>query len=598
MVLRLARFANVFASRRQTSIRENSIVKKLIYPAVLLVFAFVGRSFGQSQTPPVACVSIASFQKIIDDISSLGSYVGQPNAGMMVEGFVPIFTGGTLPANLAKDKAIGAVVTMNPQNTGYVGYGFLPIPEMAKVVEGLAALGVAKSDAAGGAVQLTGRGGKPLFAKQQAAWTFVAPQSEHLAALPAEPEALLGGLNTQYDIGMRVNMQSIRPQERQFALAAIKQGMAANQARTAGADPDVAAMQERMQATQMKQIEQFINELDQMNVGLAVDPSSHNLVSELTVSAVAGTKMANTATQYASTKPILAGYALPDAAGSIVYAAPLGPEDIEINLQSMSSVKELLLKKIAQLPANAPQPLILSCVQDLCKVIEETLRSGRIDLGGAILFPNNQPVLIASANVADAAKVEEVIKRLIDFGKAMPNFPAVADGGTAGDAHFMKLTVPVPDPDAQRVLGPTMDIHIGFSPKTVHISVGNDQLASLKQSFANTAPVETPVRIALSAKKILQFASAVAPMGQQMIAPVLDGAPDNDKWLITLKGINNGLVMHSEIESGVLSIIGKAVQMAQQQAQAQFGAPPGGQPAPAPPAPVNGTGTLTVPPAR
>ena len=65
-----------------------------------------------------------------------------------------------------------------------------------------------------------------LYMKQVGDWTFVSQAPEGFASAPEDPAKLLGGLDTQYDMGVQAHIQNIPEVFRQLAVEQIKLGMA------------------------------------------------------------------------------------------------------------------------------------------------------------------------------------------------------------------------------------------------------------------------------------------------------------------------------------------------------------------------------------
>jgi hypothetical protein len=95
---------------------------------------------------------------------------------------------------------------------------------------------------------------------------------------------------------------------------------------------------------------------------------------------------------------------------------------------------------------------------------------------------------VAGGYVADGAAVEKVLKDLVDVAKDTPNFPQVEfNAGAHGDVKLHRLSMPVPDREAQNVFGETLDVVVGTGPQSMVVAAGKDAEATLKKVLDDSA---------------------------------------------------------------------------------------------------------------
>ena len=68
--------------------------------------------------------------------------------------------------------------------------------------------------------------GKQLYARDTGqGWVFVSDRAATLATVPADPAALLGGMESRYDIALRLSIRSIPEKQGSGILNALKQAV-------------------------------------------------------------------------------------------------------------------------------------------------------------------------------------------------------------------------------------------------------------------------------------------------------------------------------------------------------------------------------------
>ena len=169
---------------------------------------------GAQEIKPVAVVSIASIDKLMADVEYLTAVGGSPDMGKLATGMAGIYVNG-----IDRAKPLGAYVMM--EGLEPVVTGFVPVKDLKAVLQTLKNQGIEPRDAGGG-VQEINAGGQTIFLKEQAGWAFIGQKSAQLAKLPMDPSKLIGGLDQQYNIAVRVDMPNLPKDLKQTAISFIK----------------------------------------------------------------------------------------------------------------------------------------------------------------------------------------------------------------------------------------------------------------------------------------------------------------------------------------------------------------------------------------
>jgi hypothetical protein len=457
-----------------------------------------------------------------------------------------------------------------PKDGDFHAIAFIPVNDLKQLLEIHKEYLGEPRDAGGGILEVgTDRS---AFIKEQGGWAFVAESSEQLTGLPQDPLKLLGDLPKQYNIAAKILVQNVPQELRQTALDEIKFGLerALDQPAPAGANIDREAL-ERTARSSLKGIEQLFNEADELTVGWAVDAAGKGTYLDINVTAKEGSELARQMALNAETKSAFAGVLLPEASVTMNATAKLAESDIAQVEAAVQTGREQLIRKIDDDPNLTPeqQTVAKDVVGKLLDVFQETAKSGKIDLGFALVLEPKSISMVGGGYVADGPAFERAVKQVVELAKNEPDFPKVQfNAGTHGSITLHKASVPVPDrePEARELLGEKLDIVLGIGAKAIYISAGKNAESLLKKVIDQSAQsADKPVpamQLNVAVLPILKFLASVDenPMLPGLIAALEKSG--SDKLVITSRGTARGSSMRIEVQEGLLKLIGEAVKQA------------------------------------
>jgi hypothetical protein len=509
---------------------------------------------------PVAIVSIASVEDTLADVGYITSIAGMEDAGKTARLF-----GSALTAGMDKKRPIGMYIV--PKDGDFHAIAFVPVNDLKQLLE-LHKEYIGEPRDAGGGILEVGMG-RSAFIKEQNGWAFVAESSEHLTGLPADPLKLLGDLPKQYNIAAKILVQNVPQELRQTALDEIKFGLerALDQPAPPGANVDREALEKTAKGS-LKQIEQLFNEADEVLIGWAVDAAGKRTHIDLNITAKEGSDLARQMALNAETKSAFTGVLLPEASVTMNATAKLAESDIAQVDAAIQTGRDQLGKQIDDDPnLTAEQRTIAKDVMGkLLDVFQETAKSGKIDLGFALVLEPKSIGMVAGGYVADGPAFERAVKQIVELAKNEPDFPKVQfNAGTHGSVTLHKASVAVPDrePEARELLGEKLDIILGIGAKSIYLSAGKNAEGLLKKVIDQSAQsAEKPVpamQLNVAVLPILKFMASVDenPMLPGLIAALEKSG--SDKLLITSQGSARGSSMRIEVQEGLLKLIGEAV---------------------------------------
>ena len=517
------------------------------------------KAAAQQQMKPVAMLSVASIDGLLGNIGYLTEAGGSPDLGQMVAMMSNAYLEGIDRAN-----PIGMVLNTDGQE--FLPLGFVPVKDLERVFESLEETVGAPRKIGNGVMEIPGI--QPIFIKEQNGFAFIGQTIESVSgALPQNPRALLGQLPANYDIAIRGNIQNIPRDYIDMAVNALQDGV--RQGLQQLPDEDRAG-QEQMIRAQMKQMEAYIKESDQITLGWKTDPAEKHTYLDLTFTAVEGGDLARQMNEMANATSDFTGFVLPGAAMTMNVATEIPEEQIQTSVDTLESLKETAMREIER-DEDIDDPEARTAAKEMVSaavdILVATMKTGKFDGAMSVMLKPQDVSILGGFHVADGQEIEKTLRKLADMAKDEPDFPGINfNADRAGGVSFHTMSVPVPDDDeARKLLGGVIEMAIGTSEDSTYVGFGKNCVSRLK-SIMSSQPKQQPVppfEMVVSATPITEFAAAADEnplIGSVMEALRESGGKDH----LRLKGIpvKNGFTYRIELEEGILRGIGEAVQMA------------------------------------
>jgi hypothetical protein len=555
-------------------------VKKTLLSTLAVALLLLGgasRASADDQMKPIIVVSIASYQKILDDIAFVGKLSDNPDIAKNLEGMITLFTQGQGLAGLDKSKPWGLAASTD--GLSFQILGFIPVTDLKKLLDALGGLlgdpekedGVYKLQAPAMPI--------PIYLKEKDGYAYLSQDSAGLQNLPKDPTKLLGGLEKKYDLAVRLNIQNIPEVFRQLAIDQIKLGVEGNLEQSPGESD--AAYEARSKATQqqMDAMVTMINELDEVVLGWAIDQPGRRTFLDLSMTAVEGSKTAKQMATPPAGPSKFTGFQMKDAVASLHVNSKSDPDNVA---QSVAMIRQMKSQIDQQLDDtlggnDTVKTTVKDVVAEVISVVEDTLKKGNLN-GGAVVLGDGPYTLVAGGMVSDGNRLEGVIKKLADLAKSDPNFPADGlklDVATHKGVKFSTLTVDIPSGDEgaeaiKKLIGDKAIVTVAFGKESAFFAIGAKGMDTIKsvidKSEGVTQTDNRPFDFVIHLAPILKLMSQ-----QQDANPILASmasalkSSGKDKVQVTLEPIRNGYLTRIEAEEGILQLIGAAAKMVAQQ---------------------------------
>jgi len=548
---------------------------KIFKQATFVVAMLLGLVLPQMQVDaqtaaekPMAIVAINNYGDLSKDLTYLLDLVGPPGTAQMLAQ-----QGAGFAEMLDTTKPIGVIV----QPDGILGFkllAFIPTNNVDQILQTLAVFGIVGESTPEGLTKIDA-GGTLIYIKKGNGWAFVSNTQEALATPPADPVALLGGLDKQYDVAVQGNIDAIPAVFKQLMMSQIEVGMQQSIQQPLPNETEDAFEARRAMAQQgIQDVQKMINELESVTVGLNIDQTRQSVYLDVGITAKEGS---DTAKQFAyeDTTTQLAGFLTESTAVQMNLSSSFDPaqaEQINISLEALRTQVITQIQNDIAIPNEDLRALAIKAISTFMDVGKATLSSGKIDMAGSVDLTDGEISVVAAAVVPQAEQLDEIVREFVKIASEQdPSFPDVEiDAQKNGDISFHVVRIPIPEfeSEARKAFGDAVEISIGMGPDRVYIGVGKDNLKRLSDAIdASAANKGKKVSAALlrgSVNKILQFAAEQSQdLILQQAAAAAASVAGKDSVSMELSSIKNGARYRIELEAGVLKAIAVGVMAAQ-----------------------------------
>ncbi|MBN2023962.1 MAG: hypothetical protein JW809_14355 [Pirellulales bacterium] len=560
-------------------------MKKTLFTAAIVVAAWAGliscvaAPAVAQDAKPMVTISFSGYDALMSDINTIGKLGGTADLSKVAEAMLQGPTKGQGLVGVDPKRPWGLAVTPDPM-TMVSAYAFIPVTDLKQLLGLFEGAGMPSEDAGNGVTRVGGGGGPTAFIKQQGDWAFVAMKAEHLAGVSADPLALLGGVEKRYDLAASIHMGNIPPMLKQMVVAQFETGAQMGLVRGDEETDEEYAVRKKLTQQMVDQTRTMFNDLETVVLGLAVDDKTESAYLDVEVSAKAGSKTADELAMAVPGKSRFAGFALPEAALTVVTVQKLSPRAITDALNNLQNGRLKIQKELDKqdLPAEEADKA-KQLIGDVMGVLEETIKGGEADAGGCAFLNPGAVTAVFGAGVADGTKLDKVIRELATT--AMAESPELSeaiklDAETHDGVALHTLAIPIPAEMDNRekivqCVGETLNVVIGTDAKSVYMGIGPEALAKLKAAIDQSKSLADkevpPMRMTVAALPVAQFIATMADepkvkQAAQTVAMTLAQVGNTSGATVTSMPVENGARTRLEIDKGILGVLGQMAGMA------------------------------------
>lgn len=554
--------------------------------ATLVLGALAVQQAAAEEQKPLVVVSFAGYDKLLDNIKTVTTLAGRPEAYNMLEGLVAMGTGGKGLTGLDKARPWGVAIYAGADGE-YPIQGFVPATDLKQIMSLVPPMGPDGPPApdANGVYEIKNQN-QTVYLVQKGQWAVVANSRDGLKSAPAEPPAALGDLSKKYLLAVQGSIKNVPAATRDQFLAQAKFMMSMFTQQQPNETEEQFALRTASMKQAFSQFETLSKEMDGLVVGLGVDASSNSIFLDFDMTAVPGTKTAQKLSSAKDAKTDFAGFLIPNAAVTMISAGTMDDADVA---QAKDMLAKFRTTAAKDLEANEDltkekKDLAKQLLGDAMDVLNKTLDTKKSDGGMAVVLDDG-PAIVAGLAIADGAKLDKAVQKLLTDEPDLAKLVKVNAENHAG-INFHVAKFPIPDEEAAAVLGQKVDVVVGIGENALYVGAGKNPLAVIKKviddSKKEAGKSIAPLQMTLSGASIAKFAAKVAPPDKKdeatKIANALAKSGGKDHITLTVKTIPNGASMRLNIEEGLIKAIGEVTPTPGGGPRAKKAAPGGNSP--------------------
>ena len=548
-------------------LQRNFVSLTLAVVFALIASTAVRAQESTSQAPkPVVTVAFSGYDELISDLNFVGNLAGNPQLGAAIEMSTMLATGGRELKSLDKSKPWGGVVFADELEMR--GLAFIPLADLDELKAIFETNQIELEEADDCLMALVNE--QNVFMKSQGGWVFFSGKSANLETLPKDPVAVLGGLQDSYNLAIRLDVQNVPKTTRDMLVSLLQMGMQAGMSQMPNESDKQYALRTKMTDQSLEELKRAVNELDAIQLGLAIDEEVPSIYLDIEATALPDTETARRITAPKGMATNFGGFVVPDA--TISYNGVSRLESLQVDQINVmidefraSVEKELDGQELPEDVAKTSKQL----VKDAFAILTSTVEGRELDLGAFFQTGDKKATFLGGIQVADGSKVEDILKKVVDeAAKELPPLKEAVqfDAAEHAGVRLHTLTVPTGElgvPELSELFGDQLVIVIGASDKAVYLSAGTDSLEALKKAIdvSKSAKDLPPATVTVSVGAIAELVAQYVPDPQAqaaagLIVAKLADSQGKDRITITTTIPDNGQKVRVEIEEELLKVLG------------------------------------------
>lgn len=538
-----------------------------------ILVLLLGQAVQAEEQKPVLVVSVASYQKLMDDLAMLGKLADRPEISTALEGMLSLATGGKGLAGLDKNRPLCLVLQTDGQR--FTPYLAIPVSQLEKllgVVEPLLPRPIVKKD---GLYELSLEGGRKLYVQAKGQnWAVGVEKAEALATLPEQiPEEVHQKLPAHWTVGISVLAKNIAPEQRRQWAEQLRQQTERELTPRPGETEEDFKVRKWLSEWLADWAASALDQVEQIQMGVGVDRQAESLVLEMAVQPTSGSPLAEAIQKAGETKTAFGGVLTPEAALAAhgVLRYPAGEFHQIAPLVEMVKVRALQQRpRPNQTQEQAQlQRELMTAIFDL---VEKTLRSGRAEGALSVVLQPDRFTLLAGAYVADGRAVEKLLDRAVAEAKKVR--PGEVDhyvklrAEQVQGVHLHVVRIPIPAEAERRealvrLVGAETELVIGTGPEAMYVALGKDALDALRKAIQKDAEGPQKVAPAAASLAIKPVLAVLAEHGDQTqkekARQVLEKISGKDQLRLAVDSAEGRLRLRIEIQQDVLAVMALTV---------------------------------------
>jgi hypothetical protein len=525
---------------------------------VAVAFVFVSATAVRAQEP-VAVISVKNADAVISDLKYILSAGGSPELSDLVDNMIENVTQGKGLAGIDRTKPLGAYMTLNASNSpDFVT--FIPVTDNRTFREEfLSSLFQRQQEVAGGIFSVQSEG-QQFYGKFANGHCFLSAMPSALNKL-VDPARIV---RSKFTLQMEADLSRMPDEVKDGLVEQAEEAVrAAEEEQENPPSEREARIRDRGQKMVAQLARMLFKETDRISLGIDVDQKAKIVALDIGLVAKRGSSLAQSLATYNKTTSSFASLIGPEAAASVIFAAPLSEQFREYLRDSIDSSVEqarLEIDKAERLKNPQQKEAAKDLMDRLIKVVKATGESGRVDGVLAVYgTPDSMAQVVAATKIASG---DDLNRSLAEFAKQHAGTPEAdrlkLNVGQHSGAQIHAVTVELDDESKEYFSNGTA--HVAVRSDSVYFALGGDSLAAVKSAIdraGKDSPNRPPVSIRLQPSKLVSIFGKGDDPNIELAREAFTG--EGDHISLELFSAENTARLRLELGEGFLRFIALSV---------------------------------------
>lgn len=525
--------------------------------AGLLVIASIFSPTTSAQSEPQAgvIVSVVKISEQLDDIGYLLDGSGFGQFKFMINMQAKEFLKG-----IDTERPAGAFLTFTEGEMIPNVVGFIPVSnldDLMTVIGEYADVEEQDDDV----ISLSLDNGTQIFAKNQDGYAFISDKVENLASLPSNPLTLVGDLPDQYNVAVRLYGERIPESTRQFLVDRIREGLTAQ---LENMDEEMEDLQRANMEMQLQQIETFINETKEAEVGFDINKESKSLLFDARLVGKEGSKIAKQIEAAKAHSSRFSGFRLKDSAFHGFSYSTISADDLPNVQKMLDDLKQGMNDRLAEKDemSDEERDAIQSFLNAAIDTLKSTAEHGTVDMGFVGTTDGGQINAALAFETADPKALEDEIKKIVPLAQKHSDdkleVKLNAFSAAGANFHEFKVAIPETEEEARKIFGEQLTLNIGFGKDVGFVGLGAKSPDLINQAMeASASPASDLPGTEFNVFLAPIFDLIASVQDDETLTKMAAKLKENghDRISIVGRAVDNGMKSRVEIQDGFLQLI-------------------------------------------
>lgn len=510
---------------------------------------------------PFLVVSVASFERLMEDADYMFASAGRPELSEMI--------GGALSnvrdlKGLNKDSSVGLLLFLEGLTPEPIG--FVPVKDIDEMMKTITIGPVTPNKKADGLWEIRGPN-QSIFAKVVGDYAFIGRSEAALERDFSDPAQYTRRLSASYDIAVSFNLKAVPRASRDLILDFLR---ASNEASLQQRDDEPDSVYRIRKAggqANMESTEMFLTQAEEATIGFNVSAQDKTAFLEMVVTADPKSAYAKLLNELGSARSQFSS--LMKNPSAMTASASL-----MVDKNGRTFLKELLSVAEKELLGQLDKPAVkdetrTSPISELFKSVQTSVAEGKLD--GIVQFLGDPPGPFTFAGGLKIAEAEKFNVGLIEIFEKLKGRDAFESVQTNVVEHrgvaLHRLQGKNLPQNAIRIFGKDHGLYVGAGNGIIWFAIGGDEgLPTLKKMIDTVTDAKVDDNPVVPAQFVLHLSSWLGMLEQPDggTNPVVElmresFAQGGGTIHADIRPIQDGMQARLSVDEGFIRMVGKAI---------------------------------------